>query len=837
MNKLSALLLSLVFVSCSSNDIPAITTVAPAPEVQKVTEYHEKYRTKPYPLAESTIYVNPAPLIVPKSMMTGKTLQFQLSPDSTFVSSSTITSEPLIWCMYSPHRALERGKWFWRFRSDEGEWSQPLSFVITGEEDVFATPPFEQFLANAPRRHPRLNCFIDAADEQYRATAPSHPEYRALLSRADDAIAKNTPADVQALYKDYSRIRNAVTFVSDAYVITGEEKYASFLISLLEAMTANPPSDSQLFSANFATSAITYAYTEIYDLMYNRLSPAIREAAEQQMLRTLIPFTTQCIGNQENHIFDNHFWQHNMRIMFQAAFALFDNPKYQEQVQPLLQYYYELWCTRAPASGFTRDGLWPNGVGYMSANIHTLAYMPKLLSYITRFDFLSHPWYRNAGRSLCYSCPTGSMGVGFGDQSEKYTTTNRVYPAFADFLASETGDPIAGWYASQNANLVRSDYDLRLYRMTRIGGAYPTDMPAGITSMAIYRDGGEVAMHSDIADPASDLALAFRSSGYGSGSHTTASQNAFNLYYGGKPVFHSSGYYQNYSDAHNLMSYRHTRAHNSILINGIGQPYTPRAYGSLVRADGGSTISYALGDASNAYCGVTDDPMWINHFRTAGITQTPDNGFGETPLSRYRRHVAMLQGGIVVIYDELEATAAADWDWLLHSDTRFDISDGFTADVTSGASHSRVLFFTSHVPVISQTDEFVVPPAIRDEHYPNQWHLTARINGVDKVRYLTIILTAPKGDAFTAVKLSDDAIQIGRWTISAELDPSLPPSLNIVNTRTNTGLSLGSTPFVIGGKTYSRAFGGSTIIVDNVDGRIKASELVDITPANSRSAK
>ena len=97
----------------------------------------------------------------------------------------------------------------------------------------------------------------------------------------------------------------------------------------------------------------------------------------------------------------------------------------------------------------------------------------------------------------------------------------------------------------------------------------------------------------------------------------------------------------------------------------------------MVRAGGGSTLCYALGDASNAYCGTTDDPMWLRAFADAGISQTSDNGFGTTPLTRSRRHVAMLQGDIVVIYDELAASEAAAWDWLLHSDTPFTI-DGTT---------------------------------------------------------------------------------------------------------------------------------------------------------------
>lgn len=70
------------------------------------------------------------------------------------------------------------------------------------------------------------------------------------------------------------------------------------------------------------------------------------------------------------------------------------------------------------------------------------------------------------------------------------------------------------------------------------------------------------------------MAIGFRSSTFASGSHTVANQNSFNLLYKGVDVYRSSGYYQNFSDAHNLMSYRHTRAHNTILVNGIGQPYS-----------------------------------------------------------------------------------------------------------------------------------------------------------------------------------------------------------------------------------------------------------------------
>lgn len=108
-----------------------------------------------------------------------------------------------------------------------------------------------------------------------------------------------------------------------------------------------------------------------------------------------------------------------MRILFQVALSLYDKSAYSSEVLPMMEYYYELWTARAPASGFNRDGIWHNGTGYFSANILTLAYMPSLLSFISQYDYLSHPWYQNVGRSLVYTCPPGSKSNGFGDNSER----------------------------------------------------------------------------------------------------------------------------------------------------------------------------------------------------------------------------------------------------------------------------------------------------------------------------------------------------------------------------------------------------------------------------------
>lgn len=94
-----------------------------------------------------------------------------------------------------------------------------------------------------------------------------------------------------------------------------------------------------------------------------------------------------------------------MRVLFQACFILYDKATYTEEILPMLEYYYEIWSARAPASGFNRDGIWHNGTGYIATNIKTLYYIPSLFAYVTRSDFLKHPWYLNAGKALVYTSP------------------------------------------------------------------------------------------------------------------------------------------------------------------------------------------------------------------------------------------------------------------------------------------------------------------------------------------------------------------------------------------------------------------------------------------------
>lgn len=833
---------------CSCHDEVEQTIPLPMPSENTELQdaYHEKTRTKPYPKAGNELYLNPPPLLVPQSMKTGERLQFELSQDSNFGSDGTLRSEAVEWCMYNPHRKLQTGTWYWRFRNTDatgmpqGEWSTAYSFEVKDETPVFTTPGFDDFYVNASRSYPRLFCHLDPYLADARRNVESHPEYKQLTYRANSALKADfgtgNPHEQAASLKVHIRS------LYDAYHLTLKYTYLEGMHRLLKLLIASPVSDRLLlYTDNFTSSDIAVCYAMLYDQLQDRMSPDERLATEDVMMRVLRKYYKDQCGASENHIFDNHFWQQNMRILFQCAFLLYDHPQYAGEVLPILEYYYELWTARAPASGFNRDGMWHNGTYYLTANITTLYYMPMLYSYVARKDFLQHPWFHCAGQALAYTCPPHSRNSGFGDGSESHAEPPRIYAAFADFLARELGDPYAGWYASECGDMVGKDLELRLYRMCATR-SYDTSLPANARKMLWYRDAGEVVMHSNLTDTDKDVNLSFRSSTFGSGSHTTSCQNAFNLLYKGRDVYRSSGYYQDFDDAHNLMSYRHSRAHNTLLVNGIGQPYSTRGYGNVMRALEGAHITYCLGDASKAYNGISDDPMWLKAFDAAGIEQTPENGFGETPLTKYRRHVWMLHPeGIVLVYDELEAAEPVTYDWLLHSPSQLHINrDMLTvnhADKAAGFTAVTQLFCNDNVQ-LSVTDRFLVPPAIADAAtYPNQWHVTARIAGKARTRLLAVVQVNPDNTAARIIRRNGNVLTVGDWDIEVQLDASQPASVTISHATQPTVFSLGTEHPIVDKDIYIRQYEGSSILYDQMEGEEDFSviEMTDQLPASTRA--
>lgn len=829
--------------ACHDDEMVIVSDKEPE-MVENIDSYHDQSREFPFPKVNNELYLNPTPLFVPEKMKVLENVQFALSRNAEFSEEETVVSEPRPWCMYNPHRLMETGTWYWRFRcvGQNGlvtDWSEIYQFEVKDETPRFLTPSFGRFEYGMPKDFPRLYPFLDAGMEKAREKVTEHPEYKLLLGRAKPGLAFDC-SKYPNPYDGGGDICGHIEMMYQAYVLTQDTDYRDKMLEIARYMIAYPEGDRDLFGGNFHMAALLRLYARIYDACHGVLTPAERTRIAGLIYRILDRWYKIDVGSVENTMFSNHYWQKCYRSIVQGLLMLHDNPDCPDvnKLNEMWEYYYELWTARAPAHGFNRDGSWLNG-GYYGVNIVTLTYVPSLFSHCSGTDFLQHPWYKSAGRALAYTQP----GMLFGDQSGRNIgeAPERIYLAFADYLARETRDPYSAWCAMKFSKNMREDYELRLYRMVRdwqdeynyAGLKLPNYKP-GFTW---YKDAGEVSMLSNLEDVENNLRLAFRSSPFGSGRHKHSDQNSFNLIYKNTYVYHNSGYYLNSQDPHNLMSYRHTRAHNTILVNGIGQPYSIAAYGNVVRGMGGQRISYCLGDASNAYRGDCDN-AYDEILAKAGIEQSAENGFGPTPLSKYRRHVLMLnQEKIVVLYDELEATESVTWDWLLHSNNQI-LVDGSTKVTTAfpdkGFS-SEVTVFTDYKYETRITDQFMVDPDLKFDPSavcPNQWHFSLAFAPTPKNRILSVIRIIPDDEEAEPLIRDGNSVECGDWVIEAELDGEKVPKLIVRHREDNVLFCYGYEAMKVSGISKQP---GSSLLRDNMGNGMEVVEMMDRNGQQTRT--
>jgi hypothetical protein len=807
---------------------------------------HEKVRSRPYPRSEHVVHLNPPPLIVPGRRERGCLYRFQLSKDPGFGEADTITSEPKPWAMFNPHRVLSSGVWHWRFRAGvpgaEAAWSEPLHFTITDQTARFATPKVDVFLAGIPKGSPRTHPFlVEWAKAKSIAEIKKSREFSPMLGRASGALERTAQVAARKPGGKVSieRIAGDIEFLAKAYLLTGDKTYQDALLTLgthllpVERKVVNG-------SGNFGRAAWADGIALVLDCCRDRMAPDVRETYVAKLAEATQAEYPHHVGRQESTIFDNHFWQHCYRKFQRASLVLlYERPESKEMVE----YYYELWTARAPASGFNLEGNWVNGTGYFGTNIHTLYDVPSLLSSYTGFNFFAHPWFRNAGRGMLYSAPPDSLSDGFGDGHSKRQRPFRTRAALADFLAREHNVPYAGWYAREcdrTGSALASDYLLREYRILN-DQPYAAELPPDAPDAVLFKDTGVAEMHSSIRDYGENLFVSFRSSPFGSGSHTLANQNSFNIQYRGQAIFRAKGHYFNFSDPHNLMSYRHTRASNSILVDGIGQPFSADGYGWIARFSESDSIAYSLGDASHAYRGTSTDPMWIKNFARAGVEQSVANGFGKTPLSLFRRHVVLLRPNIVVIYDELAARSPVRFDWLLHSPLPMrQTGSGVQVEDEESRAAAELNLYSGQAITPAVSTGYRVPPDVSvarrkpKEPLPQSWTLTASTERCENAYILAVIAVGGKDGLPGMDSVSTTGtVSVGPWRIQAELDATKPAHLLITRADSQVALAYAVPEITVGKRTRRATHTQSTLVLDQSQGNDYSQEIVDSLPRTS----
>lgn len=808
-----------------------------------VTLMHEM-RATPSPLNKSVISVKsvsfmwPLPLYAntmeelldgmksEKQPIDKSTLKYQLRYSQDPKMKQNVITVSCLWPFHNPEQSLGAGVWYWQYGYVNGgktDWSEVLQFTVKENPDKFCPPSLKKLLVKLPADHPRV-WVMKKEWKDFMQQSKSAPEYQWYMERAEKVMRTPMYSVNQIDTSKVGGLDNAVKrnallvresrniidkeeanteVLIRAYLLTQNKRYSDEAMKRITKMISW--SDNKNVAGDFNTATILSLCSMAYDSFYDQLADNQKKMLLHEIKIMGGDFYRQFNNHLENHIADNHVWQMTLRIFTMAAFSVYGELP---EADTWVDYCYNVWLARFP--GLNKDGGWHNGDSYFQVNIRTLIEVPYFYSRISGFDFFTDPWYKGSAMYVIYQQPPFSKSAGNGSSHRKVVKPSGVRVGYADALARLTGNTFAADYlrriSEKQPDILKEAFmakpgDLAWFRLqchkSLPEGKGLNDLPLGY----VFPETGIATFMSNWQSIKRNAMFSFRSSPYGSTSHALANQNAFNTFYNGLPLFYSSGHHISFTDEHSVYCHRATRAHNSILVNGMGQRIGTEGYGWIPRYYVSDKTGYLVGDASNAY-GEVISPLWLERGKQSKLEYSPANGWDKNHLKTFRRHVVELgNAGLMFVYDELEADTSVTWSYLLHTAVnKMEIAkekEYVRIRAINGPGASDAYLFSPDLLKTEQTNQFFYPAVnwlrADDKGYfapfENHWHFTA-ISPARKVyRFATIISTHQK-DVPGAVPqiLKNGLIKVGSWVIKANISSEGKASFSVKNAKENVSL-------------------------------------------------
>ncbi len=653
----------------------------------------------------------------------------------------------------------------WRFRVPEGvtefPWIEPAEILARVPEGhpryIFlrdALPEIRRSLQAG--RRAAWNSIRSSAERYLNTEPPKPPEYHTYADPARQRMG------YVSYFREFRRvIDNAMSTLALAYVLSGDQRYGlaakRILLEVERWGIEGPMSVMAPWGDEPGLSMAKHghrAYDWLFDLFDEDERTRVREMtvgrARQVLTRLQRADYLALPGESHNGRLIAYLSEYAVVLKDEAP----DAGEWLDYSLRALTTFYPHWGDR--------DGGWAEGISYaLSYNTIYLGALESLLA-ATGFDLYQRPFFQRVRRFILYCTSPVAEIKPFGDGFE-----GGVGGSGATLMmhhGRRFRDPHCVWYARQTGASVTADPLIGALTEDDVAAAPPSDLP----SAAVFRGVGWAALHSALDRPREDTLILFKSSPYGSVSHSHADQNSFAILKGGRGLAIPSGYYgPAYDMPHHALWTRQTKAHNSILVNGEGQlARSAKARGRIAAFRHQNRISYVAGDATAAYGG---------------------------KLTLFVRHLVFLRPGLVGVLDELAAPEPAEYRWLLHAFEQMEIDEaqGLVIVYRAGATLSVRLTCEAGLG-FSQTDQFDTPynegnPPEYWEDKPNQWHFSARTREqAAKTRIGAAMVVRGLGETFDTewlehrgwwgVSLADNE---GSGEIWMQVTPGAPPPAGV----------------------------------------------------------
>lgn len=871
----------------------SLTVSAQQPAVIKLTaeKLHARVREWPYPANGITVPTNAPALLWPgtngkimvKPMESGSEVpedpnignvryKVVLASDQNF-KSDLIASDVQRWAVYPLHKALKPGKWFWKYAyalkgNNNWLWSPVYNFVVDAKyANEKVSPPVSEVLKRNQGAHPLLWDMNRIGEDFYRNNL-QNPEAKKFVVFAEKLMKEPLPTEkpqriidttgkndhekkiiIERMYHGFGdAVGTPVRNLCIAYQLTKDKRF--ILDAKRRALNIAKMDPNGLATGDdFTSGAVLEALGWFYDAGYSFLDPQ-----EKALFKNIITIRAKRVYDHlpnrfELHVSDNHVWQITLRNLAIATVAVVNEVP---EAKEWLTYMYEVWSARFPVLG-TTDGGWHEGNGYFRVNFKSIIYLSQMFGDFSGVDYFKLPWMQNLPYYLLYTHPNNSASTAIGDMWENIPTVVKGEAWFADALTYRMDNPYLNWYVSQikssHPDYFHGTDDFLLFRLLNYkpDRKLPVLSPEKLPKSRDFADVGVVAMHDDLANADKTLSSYLFSSPFGSSGHGHASQNAFTINYKGKVLFGGSGYYSNFSDKHNLLYYRSSKAYNTILADSLNQKIGEEGYGWIARAISGQHIQYALGDASNAY-GEIKSEFWLDRFKQINLVPNKANGYGESGVTLYRRHMLQLEGGYILLYDELEANKPVKWTTQFHApyytieaqatdkpnEQHFALKTDLgnvNASVFANSALNLIVHNKFYEAAVNWNKVTNDEGKIKD--FVDQWHAGITSLPAQKFRFLTLIQVKDgKTEIIKTLSATNGMyhLQFGDWDIRAQLDGNKKASLQVFGKQAKALFNYGDLPITFNGKLYKPEQTGSSLLLEMKGTKPDKQEVLDQLP-------
>jgi hypothetical protein len=660
------------------------------------------------------------------------------------VYTSPLLEDPV--CV--PDRVLPAGSYNWTVEAIDGRgevadrWG-PRHFTIAKEAygQPWVSP--EELLQRVGLEHPRLLFPKDRLAEVRATLGTTRKEaFKDLRRNAERALSLNVPSE-----PDYDRLTDpaerrlgyvrsfremrryhtsGMLHLALMYLLSGEERFGQKAkVLLLGAAEWDPEGISSVMGRYgdevglglAKSAALTYDW--IFDLLTEQEREKVKKmlvARADQMLRRL---------ERRDFLFRPES-SHDGRLpgyLIEHAIAVAEEPR----ARVWMDYALRAVMTVFPHWA-GQDGGWAEGLAYGSAYNKIFITPFASLGAATGFDVWQRPFYRKVPYFFLYNTsPVGEI-MGFGDSYDGSVPGRAEgLRGLVQFHAERLDDPTLRWWVDLLATSSGGRPDLSALPGIILPQAVEPQPPKQLAPDDVFRGVGWAALHSDLANPQSDLMVAFKSSPYGPVSHSYADQNSFAILKGGKAVARPGGTrYPHHGTPFHTRFTQQTMAQNSILVDGQGQTNRrASANGEIVAFKTTPQFGYVCGDATAAY--------------------------GDR-LQRFRRHVLLVRPSLVLVVDDLEAPKPAEFQWLMHAPEKLELDESSQTFVSHRrGAEMRVHLITPDGFTFSQTDAWPLDPKTgfptADSALPEKlWHMTATTRDRSPRRRIAAVMVVRDGD-------------------------------------------------------------------------------------------